>query len=138
MDRQQYNQGLALSILPENHRYEFQKIKVFSELDENGEMQIEIVGRADVQTVEHTKLFLDELYESTGATFNICSGRADRYGKDALVWGYRKCIMQVKQKRMTTPKRKGLHQDCKAELHFKLERAKVIYNICGYFILFIS
>ena len=73
MDRQQYNQGLALSILPENHRYAFQNIKVFSELDENGEVQIEIIGRADVQTVENTKLFLDELYESTGATFNICS-----------------------------------------------------------------
>ena len=75
---------MALSILPENHRYEFENIKVFSELDENGEKQIEIVGRADVQTVENTKLFLDKLYESTGATFNICSGREDLYGK--MLW----------------------------------------------------
>ena len=56
-------------------------------MDENGEKQIEIVGRADVQTVENTKLFLDKLYERTGATFNIYSGREDQYGKiDFLIF----------------------------------------------------
>ena len=126
INHEQYNEGLALSILPEGYNYHFQSIEVISEMDINGEMQIVITGRTNVKTVDDTKRFLTDFYDSSGSTFNIRSGRADRKGKETVVWGHRKCIMQVQEKKETRPKRKGLHQDCGAELNFKLESTKVI------------
>ena len=126
MDARKYGEGLALSILPEGHSYHFQTVNVISEIDENGEMQLDIVGRADVGSVANTKTFLEEFYDSCGSTFNVRSGRADRQGKDTEIRGYRKCIMQVIQKQTRNPKTKGLHQNCKAELNFKLENARSI------------
>ena len=127
MDQKEYAEGLARTILPEGFNYEFENINVISEIDENGEIQIEIVGRADVDSEEGTKDFLQQFYESSGATFNVKSGRADRSGKDTRVRGYRKCIMQVQQKQKTTPKTKGLHQDCGADLTFRLEIPKPLH-----------
>jgi hypothetical protein len=125
INKDQYNEGLALSILPEGYNYHFQSIVVISEIDENGELQIVIGGRTNVKTENDAKSFLTDLYDSCGSTFNVKSGRADRKGKDTLIWGHRKCIMQVQEKKDTKPKRKGLHQDCGAELNFKLENPKV-------------
>ena len=115
-----------MSILPEGYNYHFQSIEVISEMDINGEMQIVITGRTNVKTVDDTKRFLTDFYDSSGSTFNVRSGRADRKGKETVVWGHRKCIMQVQEKKETKPKRKGLHQDCGAEINFKLESTKVI------------
>ena len=123
INKDQYNEGLALSILPEGYNYHFQSIVVISEIDENGELQIVFSGRT--KTENDAKSFLTDLYDSCGSTFNVKSGRADRKGKDTLIWGHRKCIMQVQEKKDTKPKRKGLHQDCGAELNFKLENPKV-------------
>ena len=95
-------------------------------MDINGEMQIVITGRTNVKTVDDTKRFLTDFYDSSGSTFNVRSGRADRKGKETVIWGHRKCIMQVQEKKETKPKRKGLHQDCGAELNFKLKSTKVI------------
>ena len=129
MDKASYTEGLALSILPEGHKYSFHSIEVISELDENGELQIDIDGRVDVGNMDGVKMFLEEFYTSSGSTFNIKSGRADRKGKDAELRGYRKCIMQVQQKKESQPRMKGLHQDCRADLNFKLDHPKVEYNI---------
>ena len=126
MDKDEYAKGLALSILPDRYAYEFENIKVVSEMDENGELQIEVIGRTDVGTIEELKTFLNDFYDSSGASFNVKSGRADRKGKEAKLWGYRKCMMQVYQKKNSEPKTKGLHQDCKADLNFKLENPKNI------------
>ena len=54
------------------------------------------------------------------------SGRADRKGtKDVELYGYRKCIMQVHNPNLEKPRMKGLHQDCQAELNFKMDKPKV-------------
>ena len=71
------------------------------------------------------KSFLEEFYASSGSTFNVKSGRADRKGnKDAEIYGYRKCIMQVHKPNTENPRMKGLNQNCPAELNFRLEKPK--------------
>ena len=70
-----------MSILPEGYNYHFQSIEVISEMDINGEMQIVITGRTNVKTVDDTKRFLTDFYDSSGSTFNVRSVRADRKGK---------------------------------------------------------
>ena len=130
MDRNVYNEGLANSMLPEGYSYEFDKIDVISGMDENGELQIDIIGRVNITKVEDVKTFLGEFYASSGSTFNMKSGRADRKGvKDVKLYGYRKCIMQVPKQSVNNPQRKGLHQDCPAEITFRLETPKVECNI---------
>ena len=127
MDNSVYCEGIAKSLLPEGHDYKFEKIDVISELDENGEIQVDIVGRVNVQTVEEVKTFLGEFYSSSGSSFNIKSGRADRKRrKDVEIHGYRKCIMQVHQTNPKRPKCEGLHQDCPAEINFRLEKPKTV------------
>ena len=68
--------------------------------------------RVNINKVDGIKPFLEELYGSCGATFNMKSGRADRKGtKDVELYGYRKCIMQVHNPNLQKPRMKGLHQD---------------------------
>ena len=99
-------------------------------MDKNGELQIDIIGRVNVTKVEDVKTFLGEFYATSGSTFNMKSGRADRKGmKDVKLYGYRKCIMQVPKQSVNKPQRKGLHQDCRAEITFRLETPKVECNI---------
>ena len=126
MDEVTYSEGLAKSLLPENYKYKFEKMEVVSDMDEFGEVQMMVIGRANINKVEGIKPFLEELYGSCGATFNIKSGRADRKGtKDVELYGYRKCIMQVHNPNLEKPRMKGLHQDCQAELNFKMDKPKV-------------
>ena len=114
-----------MTILPEDYNYNFEDIKVFSEMDENGEIKMEITARVNVKNSNDLKTFLEEFYATSGTNFNIKSGRPDRKGKYTEQYGYRKCIRQVKEKKHTNPKRKGLHQDCPAELNFRLDIPKV-------------
>ena len=82
---EQNNEGLAWSILPEGYNYHFQSIEVISEMDINGEMQIVITGRTTVKTVDDTKHFLTDFYDSSVSTFNVRSGRADvTYNKSSV------------------------------------------------------
>ena len=120
-----YNKGLAMTLLPEGYNYNFENIEVISEMDEYGEMKIDISARVDVKNSTDLETFIQEFYATSGTNFNIKSGRPDRKGKNTELYGYRKCIMQVKQKKNTNPKRKGLHQDCPAEFTFRLDIPKV-------------
>ena len=125
MDETDYNKGLAMTILPEGYNYNFENIEVISEMDEYGEMKINITARVDVKNSTDLGTFMEEFYATSGTNFNIKSGRPDRKGKYTEQYGFRKCIMQVKEKKNTNPKRKGLHQDCPAELTFRLDIPKV-------------
>ena len=125
MDETFYSESMAKMLLPEDQNYSFESVKLISELDENGEVKIDIVGRTDIQDVNGVKTFLSNFYTSSGSTFNIKSGRADRSGEHCHTRGYRKCMMQVCQKNVENPKRKGLHQDCNAEINFRLDKPKV-------------
>jgi hypothetical protein len=126
MDETEYNKGLAMAILPDDYNYIFEDIKVISEMDEHGEIKMEISARVDVKNSNDLTTFIEEFYATSGSNFNIKSGRQDRKGKNTEKYGYRKCIMQVKEKKRTNPKRKGLHQDCPADLTFRLDIPKVI------------
>ena len=128
MEEAEYNKGMANTILPDGYDYHFKEIKVISDMDEHGEVMMDITTRVNVKTTKDLGIFLEEFYESSGSNFNIKSGRPDRKGKNTELFGYRKCIMQVKQKKPDNPKRKGLHQDCPAELSFRLDIPKVKLN----------
>ena len=77
--------------------WDLENIKIISDIDEYGEVKMEIMGRADVRSVDGVKKFLGELCSRSGANFNINSGKPDRSGKDSGLQGFRKCMMQVKQ-----------------------------------------
>ena len=125
MDENHYNESVARSLLPEDKNYSFESIHLVSDMDENGEVKIDVVGRTDVHDTNGVKTFLADFYTSSGSTFNIKSGRADRSGEQCDIRGYRKCMMQVHQKNVNNPKRKGLHQNCEAEISFRLDKPKV-------------
>ena len=82
-------------------------------------------GRANINKVEGIKPFLEELHGSCGATFNIKSGSADRKRtKDVVLYGYRKCIMQVHHPKLHKQIMKGLYKHCQAELNLKMDKPK--------------
>ena len=134
MDKQEYDKGLAMSILPEGHNYNFKDIKVISDIDDYGEVKMEIMGRADVGSVDGVKKFLGEFCSSSGASFNIKSGKPDRSGKDSGLYGFSKCMMQVKRTNVDKPRRERLHQDCPADLKFRLDTPKVMLNYVSSFV----
>jgi hypothetical protein len=126
MDDLTYSDGLTESLLTDNYEYKFEKIEVVSDMGEFGEVQMMVIGRSNINKVECIKPFLEELYGSCVATFNIKSGRADRkVTKDVGLYGYRKCIMQVHNPNLQKPRMKGSHQDCQAKLNFKMDKPKV-------------
>ena len=126
MNEKLYNESLAKTLLPEDRNYSFESINLISELDENGEIKIDIVGRTDVNDEKGVKTFLADFYSISGSTFNVKSGRADRSGEHCLIRGYRKCMMKVCQKNVNNPRRKGLHQDCDADISFRHDKPKVM------------
>lgn len=78
-----------LDILPEGRKYHLEHHNMKEDPDEDGELKFEVKCRVNVKTVEDTKLFLEELCNSTGSTFNIKSGLPDRSGPDAPIFGSR-------------------------------------------------
>ena len=78
MDKASYTEGLDLSILPEGHKYSFHSIEVISELDENGELQIDIDGRVDVGNIDGVKMFLEEFYTSFTQGHRAALGRTPK------------------------------------------------------------
>jgi hypothetical protein len=45
MDDVTYSEGLAKSLLPENHKFKFKKMEVVRDMDEFGEIQMMVIGR---------------------------------------------------------------------------------------------
>ena len=131
MEENVYCEGLAKTLLPEGYEYHFDKLDVVSDMDENGEVKMDIIGRAKILETKDVKTFLEEFYASSGSSFNVKSGRADRRGaKDVEVYGYRKCIMQVHQTNQNRPRRKGLHQDCPAKLQVGKTKGRMHFYFC--------
>ena len=125
MNEKEYSELIATGLLPEERDYRFEAVNLISDMDENGEVKIEITGRTDVCDKTGAKKFLSDFYTSSGSTFNVKSGRADRSGEFCHIRGYKKCMMQVFKPNLKNPKVKGLHQDCGAEVSFRLDKPKV-------------
>ena len=83
-----------------------------AELPEKVEgFQFEVSGiRVDVSSKEETLQFLQDLYDKTGTSYNIQSGKPDRNGS-----GSRKCVMNTHHKnKETNLRRPDLQQNCPA------------------------
>ena len=120
------SENFARDLLPDDREYHFEEVTIVSPVDEHGEVKMEIVARTDVYDKDGAKKFLEDFNTSSGSTFNLKSGRADRSGDQCHLRGYRKCMMRVVQSNENNPKRKGLHQDCGAELNFRVDTPRVI------------
>ena len=58
MEEADYNKGLAMTILPEGYNYSFQECRVISEMDEYGEIQVDISARVNVKMLRILEPFL--------------------------------------------------------------------------------
>ena len=123
MTKEEYAKGMLLSVLPEEREYHIEDVKIAYENE--GEIKYKATFRTNIESEEETRTFLDELYGSTGATYNIKSGVPDRRGKQSKYFGSRKCIMNVFHSTQSKDfQRPGLHRDCPASLKFSIENEK--------------
>ena len=65
MDKNDYCEGLARTILPEEYEYHFQNLEVVNDIDAHGEVNMNITVRVNVKTVDGLKDFLEEFYNSS-------------------------------------------------------------------------
>ena len=120
------SENLARDLLPDDREYHFEEVNIVSPVDEYGEVKMEIVARTDIYDKDGAKKFLADFNTSSGSTFNLKSGRADRSGEHCHLRGYRKCMMKVVQSNENNPRIKGLHQDCGAEPNFRVDKPRVM------------
>ena len=89
------------------------------------EINFDIKIRVNITTVEDVKNFLKSLNESSGCTFNMLTGRADREQSGpksrSRLRGYRKCCFNVHSKPSAEPQEKGKNTGCEACINFRLE-----------------
>ena len=81
---------------------------------------------------DEVKTFLQEFYQSSGCTFNMQTGRQDRFLDTATarakLRGHRKCIMTVCEKNWKENKQPGKNTNCSACINFRLENPKAFRN----------
>ena len=58
MNEKEYSELIATGLLPEERDYRFEAVNLISDMDENGEVKIEITGRTDVCDKTGAKKFL--------------------------------------------------------------------------------
>ena len=87
--------------------------------------QFSASGRVSVTNKEDVAKFFEEVYNATGTSFNMKSGRPDR-NKESFR-GFRKCIMNVshseKSKKLQRP---NLQRKCPATITFCLEKPREV------------
>ena len=88
-------------------------------------LQFSASGRVNVTNKEDVAKFFEEVYNATGTSFNMKSGRPDR-NKESFR-GFRKCIMNVshseKSKKLQRP---NLQRKCPATITFCLEKPREV------------
>ena len=74
MNEKEYSELIAtgLGLLPEERDYRFEAVNLISDMDENGEVKIEITGRTDVCDKTGAKKFLSDFYTSFHYTIVLC------------------------------------------------------------------
>ena len=116
-------ENLLLAMLPEGYQYKF----VHYELEQNNleEIRFSLEARVNVTEQKGVKLFLSQLNQSTGCTFNLQSGRPDRVsdGHRARYSGHRKCCMKVMAGKGRKELQPGKNTNCAAKVGFRLENA---------------
>ena len=119
----EFAMGQILNILPEGREYKLEHWNLSDHPMVSDDLQFEVSGRVNIKTKEETLLFLEEVYNNTGTSFNIQSGKPDRPGR-----GSRKCVFNVhhnkdKSKKLQRPE---LQRKCPAVITYRLDQAKKI------------
>ena len=66
-------ENAIMEIFPQNYEY-----KIVSDISNSNMSTFKVELRVNIKTEEEVKIFLNELNESSGCTFNIQSGRPDK------------------------------------------------------------
>ena len=120
------SEDLVDSFLP--HQYSYKVISC--EIVDTSSLPFEDINfdleiRVNVTSVPEVKSFLKCLNESSGCTFNVLHGRADKEQSGtksrSLLRGFRKCCFNVHTTPSSKPQEKGKNTDCGAGVNFRLE-----------------
>ena len=124
--KQEHEKGLILDHLPEGREYFLESWSDVHDACQDGEIQFEVNCRVNVKDEAEALLFLEEVMTSTESSMNIESGKSDRTGPNALIYGSRKCVMNVFHHKSSKKNlRKGLDRDCPASIRFRLEKSRI-------------
>ena len=127
LSKEDFQRGQILAVLPEGNDYELESCAMIETGDES-ELQFVVEGRANISTKEGVYAFIEEFSNSSGGSYNMQSGRQDRSGKNADLFGHRKCIMNVHHDKKRGFLRPGLHRNCPSDFQFRLDKAPVSYK----------
>ena len=101
---------------------------VVKDIFQDGENKFEVSGRVNAKSRAESLVFVEQVMASTGSSMNIESRKGDRVGPCALLYGSRKCVMNVfHHKSSKKHHRKGLDRDCQAFLKFIFEKS-ILFN----------
>ena len=126
LSKDEFEKGQILACLPDDNQYIIEKFQVI-ETSSEIEFQFVVEGRANVRSKEELSRFLEEFANINGSSYNIRSGKADRKGKNTVIYGYRKCIMNVVHEESKNFRRNGLQRKCESDLRFRLEKEPEIF-----------
>ena len=121
---------LVNEMFPANYEYKVLSCEKFEMGTDSVKFCIEM--RVNVANKDEVKTFLQEFYQSSGCTFNMQTGRQDRCLETAAarakLRGYRKCSMNVCEKKGKENKQPGKNTNCSACINFRLENSKARRN----------
>ena len=119
-----FDREIILNQLPEDHEYELET------WDVTGKNSFFVEGRVKGgMDVAGGKRWLDELYQTSGANFNLLNGRHDLIESSASggkqkFSAFRKCAMKVVNVRKgkdTKERQPGKNTDCRANIRIRIE-----------------
>lgn len=119
------DQELILNLLPNEYKYKIvdHQIHEVSILGPQFDADIRVAG---IFCKDDVVLFLKKLNESSGCTYNIQSGRADKSAatdkSQCLLRGFRKCNMNVSELPGKERKEEGKQTKCQSHINFQLQK----------------
>jgi hypothetical protein len=124
------NQRHLLNILPKNYKYVIQGLSVREFNDIPNEVKLDAEVRVNVKDGEGLENFLLDFGKSSGTSYNK-KNQADKSGKRTILYGVRKCIHNVNEKKQVSEfnknenktgklKEPGKNTNCPAELNFSI------------------
>ena len=132
------NQRHLLNILPKNYKYVIQGISVREFNDIPSEVKLDAEVRVNVKDGEGLENFLLDFGKSSGTSYNR-KNQADKSGIKTILYGVRKCIHNVNEKKQVSEynkngnktgklKEPGKNTTCPAELNFSI--SSLCQSVC--------
>ena len=124
------NKSLLLNILPENYEYYIEGVSVRESTDIPTEVKLDAEFRVNVKDEESFERFLSDFSQSSGTSYNK-RNQADKTGKKTALYGVRKCIHNVTEKKNSSELNKNNNKtgkckepvkntNCPAEFNFSI------------------